>query len=99
MSKKIIDSVKIENGKYELVLAEDGFVVNRYDELWMDFPVPGAKMLIVMMYEIQDARKLLAETSFDFDPEKVLGPACGPEMLQKIKDHAEQYGWKLEEEL
>ncbi len=95
----VIDSIKIENGKYEIVLPKEGMLyIKRGDEVWMT-EVAGSKMLIAMMYELLAARQLLTEISFDFDPDKVLGPLCGPEMLKKIKELAEQYGWKLNEEL
>ena len=56
---------------------------------------PHPKMLIAIMYELLESRKLLSDISFDFDPEKVLGPPCGPDMVDKIKHHSEKYGFKL----
>lgn len=44
------------------------------------------RTLAILLDEIREARRLLAMISYDFDPDKFLGPPCGPKMLNKIKD-------------
>lgn len=94
----MIDSVKIENGKYEIVL-DDSYNVHIYrgGELRVVEP-PFPKMLISVLYELIESRKLLSDISFDFDPDETLGPPCGPEMLEKIKEHADRFYFKLNEQ-
>lgn len=52
--------VKIENGKYTLRLQNGNLNIYRHEELWL-FDPPAAKMLIAMMYEIEDSRELIKE--------------------------------------
>lgn len=89
------DKIDIENGKYSIVL-EENYQVNiyRYGELSVENP-PHSKMMIAILYEMQELRKLLSDISFDFDPDIRPGPPCGPEMLKRIKEYEERFGVNL----
>lgn len=88
----IVDSVPVENGKYEIVL-EQNYDLNVYrgGELWL-FRPQGSKMLISILYELLELKKLVHDIAYDFDPDERLGPPCGPEMLKRIKEYEEKYG-------
>lgn len=91
----MIDKIDIENGKYSIVL-EDDYQVNiyRHGELSVENP-PHSKMMISIIYELQELRKLVSDISFDFDPEERLGPPCGSEMLKRIKEYEERFNVDL----
>lgn len=93
----IEDKVDFENGKYTMVLYKNGtFELLRHGEEWINhdntcgFP---SKMLIGVMYEVLALRKLVNDIQYDFNPDNgELGPKCGPEMLDSIKEHIARYG-------
>lgn len=91
----MVDKIDVDGGKYSIVL-EDDYNVNlyRHGELWTE-NAPHSKMLISIIYEMQELRKLVSDISFDFDPEVRLGPPCGPEMLARIKEYEERFGVDL----
>lgn len=86
--------VRIEGGKYTVVQDVAGRLsVLRYNEPWMNDPgIPGSNMLITAACEIEASRRLLWELVNDFDPDKSMGPPCGPEMLEKIQAHFRDRG-------
>lgn len=96
INRVTVDKCKVDSGKYEIWLQMSGELeVYRGGVVWMENPA-GSKMLISMMYELLELRKLVACVSFDFDPDKgELGPRCGPEMLNEIKEYAERFGINL----
>jgi hypothetical protein len=77
--------VRVEGGKYTVVQNAHGELrVDRGDiRGWLEHP-EGGKMLIALACEVEDARKLLHDIIYDFDPEEVSGPPCGSEMLARI---------------
>lgn len=91
----MIDKIDVDSGKYSIVL-EDDYSVNlyRHGELWTENP-SHSKMLIAIIYEMQELRKLVSDISFDFDPDISMGPPCGPEMLKRIKEYEERFGVDL----
>ena len=64
----MIDSLKVENGKYEIIL-EDNYEVNIYrgGELWVE-QAQAPKMLIALIYEVKslkDQLKSFGQSSSD----------------------------------
>ena len=83
--------VPVEDGKYTVVIdyrpRMEGLAVLRHGEPWLlEKEIVGSKMLIAMAHELERCRDLLCEIADDFDPDKVLGPPCGPKMLAKIME-------------
>lgn len=92
-----IDKTEFEGGKYTIQLecGTGDLKLLRHGEEWENDP-KYSKMLIHIMYEVSMLRKLLSDISFDFDPDKgQTGPACGPEMLKRIKEYEDQYNIDL----
>lgn len=91
------DRTSFDRGKYtiELDIQTGKLKLLRYNEDWSFGDVAYSKMLISIMYEVSKLRKLLSDVAYDFDPEKQLGPPCGPEMLQRIKEYEEHFGVDL----
>lgn len=85
-------NVRVEGGKYTVIQNEHGEL--RVDRGpirgWLERP-DGGKMILALASEVESARKLLSDIMYDFDPEKTLGPPCGPEMLARIKKYMENY--------
>ena len=84
----------IQNNKYAIEFNDESgeLTLYRLGEVWENFP-KYSNMLISIMYELIDARDLLSDIQFDFDPCKRQGPPCGPEMLERIINHAKEYGY------
>ena len=77
-----VDNIKIESGKYRLVLQTNGELnIFRHDELWEINPL-YSKMLIPMMYELIDSRNLLNELAARGDHATAY----------KVSEHFNKYG-------
>ena len=90
-------STSFEGSKYtiqfndkngELELLRNGY-------RWEEGHPKYSKMLIHIMYEVSRLRKIVSDISYDFDPDVRLGPPCGPEMLERIKEYERDYNIDL----
>lgn len=81
-----INSIDIDGTKYRIVQQTNGELnIFRNGELWLSNP-KSSKMLIAMMYEIMDSRRLLSDIEAD---------CCVPRDRRSIKTHANKYSFDL----
>jgi len=52
------ESIKVDNGKYEIVVEDNGmkFYANRHNESWRD--LNGDKLIMSMFYRIQELEEI-----------------------------------------
>lgn len=80
------ETLSVYDGKYTFVWnQEGGLSCLRYDEPWLERFEGGSNAVLQLFFAAQQMADLLQDISHDFDPDKTLGPPCGPEMLNRIK--------------
>lgn len=85
-------SIKIKKGRFEIILRENcDLDIYAFGELWQHNPQMFS-LWTDIIDEMTDLRKIVCDVQYDFDPEKQLGPYCGPDMLKTIKKYEETYG-------